>query len=125
MQENSKVKLARIDEAAALAALDGDRTLLGDLATMFAEDAPQVVSDIQIALRTDQPSDVRRGLHSLKGLISTFYASEARDLAERLEQDAIALQFDNLKTGGLDALEQAVECVINDLKTRGLVQSSD
>ena len=120
MQQDVNAGKARFDEAAALAALGGDLALLRELASMFVEDAPLLVADIRLALDTEQASEVRRAVHSLKGLVSTFYAAEARDLAERFENDAAALRLDSLKSGGVNELERAVEAVIVDLRARGL-----
>ncbi len=124
MQQNANTGQARIDidEAAALAALDGDRDLLCDLASMFIEDAPIVVAELRTAVQADQAAEVRRNVHSLKGLLSTFYASTARDLAERFEQEAASQRLDTLKSHGCDDLENAVVSVIEVLKTRGLVK---
>ncbi len=120
MQQNVNSGQALIDESAALAALDGDRSLLSDLAVMFVEDAPIVVAELRTAVQADKAVEVRRSVHSLKGLLSTFYASSARDLAERFEQDAAAQRLDALKSHGCDDLERAVVSVIDELKTRGL-----
>ncbi len=120
-QPNRREGPAHIDEVAALAALDGDRALLCDLASMFVEDAPQVVAELRAAVQADHPLEARRAVHSLKGLVSTFYAAEARDLADRLEHEAAGLKLDTFKSGGCDALELAVVTVIDALKARSLV----
>ena len=57
-----------------LRALDGERELLSQLATMFVEDAPELLTTLEQAVAAGDCLIARRTVHSLKGLAATFYA---------------------------------------------------
>ncbi len=73
---------SQFDEAAALAALDGQTELLADLAMMFREDSLQLLQTLNQAIAEDDRLEARRAVHSLKGLASAFFAKQTVDLAK-------------------------------------------
>lgn len=111
----------QIDVVAALAALDGSRALLMDLATMFEEDAPAVLNELANAVEMEDAKEARRAVHSLRGLASTFFAFPTVEIARQYESDAAAGRLDALKNGGLDQLKQAIESLTIELRDRGLI----
>ena len=108
----------QLDEQAALAALDGSRELLQDLAQMFCEDAPQVLRELRQAVEADDATSARRAIHSIKGLAATFFAQPTVETAQRLEQDAINGQLESLSESGIPQLEETVQSLINELRDR-------
>lgn len=111
----------RIDEQAALAALDGSRELLRELSVMFCEDAPELVDRLQIDVESGEAAEVRRTIHSLRGLIATFFAKPSIEVAQQLEDQAARGCLEPLADGGVELLEQHVSAIIDDLKARELV----
>jgi CheY-like chemotaxis protein len=81
-----EVGVASVDWPAALAAVDGDRELLREVAQAFLEECPRLLDELQYALNGGDAAVVRRAAHTLKGGASTFGARAARDQSSRLEE---------------------------------------
>ena len=111
----------QIDEERALQALDGNRNLLMELATMFREDVPQILRELKTAINNENAMQTLSAVHSLKGLASTFYAQPTVDLAHRLEDSAANGQLEMFHQGELEKLEQAIDSVIEEFVVRGWV----
>ena len=62
---------AQVDEAAALAAVEGDRCFLRQLAELFVLESPQWLSQIKAAWRSRPPIKSAPAAHTLKGSLST------------------------------------------------------
>jgi len=114
----------QVDEQAALNALDGSRALFHDLAEMFCEDAPIVMSELKEAIEAENPAAARRAAHSIKGLAATFYAKPTIELAQRLELEAAGGHIDTLRDNGLLKLEAAIDSLIAELKSRVLASNA-
>ncbi len=111
-----------VDEAAALAALDGHRQLLQELAVMFFEDAPQLLDQLEAAVAAADAVESRRLVHSLKGLVATFYAQPTCEIAQSMESEAAAGRLEPLADGGCARLRASVDALFLELKSLGLVQ---
>ena len=111
----------QIDEERALLALDGNRILLMELASMFKEDVPQLLCNLKAAVANENAKHTRSAVHSLKGLVATFYAQPAFELANRLEDSAANGQLEMFHHGELEKLEQAIESVIEEFVERGWI----
>ncbi len=111
----------QIDEERALLALDGNRVLLLELASMFKEDVPQLLNDLKAAVANGSAVHTRSAVHSLKGLVATFYAQPALELANRLEDSAANGQLEMFHLGELQKLEQLIESVIEEFVERGWI----
>lgn len=118
---NPSIEKTFVDESAAVAALAGSRELLRDLAVMFSEDAPSTLEVLRQSLEANDAVQVRHTVHSLKGMASTFYAKNAVDLAQRLEDAAAQGSLSEFADGGLPDLENAILAIIEELKALGLV----
>jgi HPt (histidine-containing phosphotransfer) domain-containing protein len=110
---------ARIDEQAALAALDGNRDLLCELAKMFCEDSPLLLAELQVAVARGDAMSARRIAHSLRGLAATFYAQPTVEIAHYLELAAAEGRWQVLTDGGVEQLAQSIISLIDQLKTCG------
>jgi len=106
----------QIDLATALARLEGDPDLLRELIAMFIADGEGYLDDIHAALqRGDRPA-LQRAAHTLKGVLATFCAEPAGELAARLEHAAREQSPDQLAIL-CSALDQAVRRLRVDLQS--------
>jgi CheY-like chemotaxis protein len=104
-----------VDREIALARVDGDEGLLADLAKMFCEESPKLLSAVQDAVTKKDTAALKRAAHSLKGSISTFAARDATEAALRLEDLARAGELEGaedayrLLVAQVERLKQALE----------------
>jgi HPt (histidine-containing phosphotransfer) domain-containing protein len=75
----------RIDVPGALNNLGGDEELLLGLATIFLEDVPVLMEQLQSDYQAKNQSELVRHVHSLIGLLSNFAAEPALELGKSLE----------------------------------------
>jgi two-component system, sensor histidine kinase and response regulator len=114
-------ELKQIDETAALNALGGDKQLLCELATICGEDAPQLLSSFNSAIQVNDLELARRLVHSLKGLMATFYARAATELAAQIEGELSYGSTALLRQGGAEELKLAVDSLIQELRALGYI----
>ncbi|HVS37161.1 MAG TPA: Hpt domain-containing protein, partial [Gemmataceae bacterium] len=88
------------DMEAALARLDGDRELLRDVAGLFVEDAPRLVTAVRSAVSARDARALQLSAHTLKGSASTFSARALVEAAWTLEQMG--------RQGALDGVQEAL-----------------
>jgi two-component system, sensor histidine kinase and response regulator len=74
-----------LDLSAALSRVGDDRELLGELASLFLEEAPRLTQDIAAAIAANDARALRAAAHSLKGAVDNFAAKGAFAAAWRLE----------------------------------------
>jgi two-component system sensor histidine kinase/response regulator len=104
-----------VDREVALARVDGDEGLLADLAKLFCEESPKLLSAVQDAVAKRDIAALKRAAHSLKGSISTFAARDATEAALRLEDLARAGELAGaedayrLLVAQVERLKQALE----------------
>jgi two-component system sensor histidine kinase/response regulator len=67
--------------------IGNDRDFLAELVTVFREDHPAQLEQIANGLAKNDPSEVKRGAHSLRGTLSNLSAPAATALAAQLEQE--------------------------------------
>jgi len=65
--------------------IDGDRTLLAELAEIFREDYPKQIRLAHEALAANDAAAVRRIGHALKGALANLAATDATSLAASVE----------------------------------------
>jgi CheY-like chemotaxis protein len=75
----------RIDHAALLAGVDGDRDLLRQMVRVFLTDYPHRVAEMKEAVRRGDAVAVERAAHTLKGALGNFAASGTIAAAQGLE----------------------------------------
>ncbi len=78
--------LAVFDLAGALERVDQDRELLAEVAGMYLDDCPRLLTEIAQALRTREAGALQRAAHTLKGASSTVGGMQVAALALHLEQ---------------------------------------
>ena len=75
---------APVDRSALLASVDGDVTLRNELITLFLEDQPRMVSEMQQAIRDGDAKSLARAAHALKGALGAMAALPAMKAADRV-----------------------------------------
>ena len=99
--------LGVMDLEVALQRLRNDEDLLLELADVFLDDSPGLVSEIRIAAQQNDAATLRRVAHSLKGLAANFNAQATIEAAQALETMGESGQLE----GALDVLDQLAERV--------------
>jgi len=74
-----------VDWAEALARVEDDAELLGDLVTIFLDEAPKQIAELRQALATGDTATSERMAHSLKGAAANMSAMPLRDAAYACE----------------------------------------
>jgi HPt (histidine-containing phosphotransfer) domain-containing protein len=97
--------VAVFDRSAALARLEDDRILLGELAIIFLRHASEMVAIIQEAAERQDFPAMEQAAHSLKGAAANLCASRVADAAKHLEWIAQEQAADRL-TDALQALHR-------------------
>jgi HPt (histidine-containing phosphotransfer) domain-containing protein len=80
------LKTMVLDRTVALARVGGDVELLKEIATLFLDEYPRVLTDLHKALQAGDSKGVERSAHGLKGSVSNFGAQAVVDAAFQLEQ---------------------------------------
>jgi HPt (histidine-containing phosphotransfer) domain-containing protein len=78
------VDRSTLDSEELMRRVEGDRTLLADLARAFCETAPAQLAAIDQALDRGEGAPFLRAMHSLKGSVATFGAAAAMRVAGRM-----------------------------------------
>jgi len=89
-----------IDSSELLSRVDGDRELLGELIDAFLSESQPLLAALTDAVRKNEPAQLERDAHKLKGSISVFGAHDAVTVAQALESMG--------KEGNLQAAEQGL-----------------
>ena len=76
---------ALIDRTAVLDRVGGDEELLREISSIFLEEYPALVTEIEAAVALRDAKRLERAAHSLKGSVSNFGADAATQAAYRLE----------------------------------------
>jgi HPt (histidine-containing phosphotransfer) domain-containing protein len=74
-----------LDMSQALGHVDGDEALLREVAGMFLEDCPRLLSEVREAFERGDAHGLGRAAHALKGSVGNFGARAAFEAARRLE----------------------------------------
>lgn len=78
------------DEAQALAGIDGDRSLLIELAGLFVDQATHDLETLRLAWARHDLDALAKTAHRLKGAVLQFAATRAHAACRRLEEAARA-----------------------------------
>lgn len=77
------------DMATALDRVEGDVSLIRELAGLFLDECPHRMEEIRDAVSLRDIKRLQRGAHTLKGSVGNFGASRAFEATRRLEQVAV------------------------------------
>ena len=75
-----------LNRALALERVGGDEDLLKEIAGLFLEDYPSLITKIEQSLAASDPHNLERAAHSLKGSVANFGSDAAYQAALDLEQ---------------------------------------
>ena len=110
--ENGKL----VDWTAALKSVGGDRELLLSVVGAALEEWPMLVGELNSALPRHDEVTVRRIMHTFKSAFRTLGATQASELAERLETSD---RGQELPPSAIAELLQTVEAVTEELSAFG------
>jgi CheY-like chemotaxis protein len=79
-------KPSAINWDSAIAVVDGDRELLGEIVAAFLIEGPTLLEQIRRALAVSDSAQLRREAHTLKGALRTLGIESAAELAAELEE---------------------------------------
>lgn len=119
--DNRNVESSYINVEAALAALDGQRDLLQDLALILVEDVGVLLDQIDAAVAADDALAVQRSVHKLKGLVSTFYAQHLTEACQRYEEQAASGKLAEIKAGGVEELRKYASLLVEALQKHAIL----
>jgi response regulator RpfG family c-di-GMP phosphodiesterase len=74
------------DPEKALSRVGDDRKLLGELAEIFLEECPKLLTDVRQAVAARDAIRLKRSAHTLKGTVDNFAAQAVFEAAFRLER---------------------------------------
>ena len=74
-----------IDRAAVLDRIGGDESLLGEIASIFLQEYPDLLNEIRSAIALGDAAKLERSAHSLKGAVMNFCVPSATQAAYQLE----------------------------------------
>jgi CheY-like chemotaxis protein len=111
-----------LDLRKALERLEGDRELLCEVASIYADDAGPLLADLDAGLEASDSERAKLAAHSLKGLASNFGRACAA-AAEAVEFAARDGQFDEARRLR-PQLEQEVTRLIAALRAAGLTRAA-
>ena len=104
-----------LDRDLALSRVGGDAVLLQEIAALFIEDYPHVLTELRAAAARGDPRGVERAAHGLKGSVANFGARAAVDAAFKLEQMGRASDLTRVDEA-IDALARALDALHPELK---------
>jgi HPt (histidine-containing phosphotransfer) domain-containing protein len=105
-----------VDMPDLLARIDNDRDLLHELLSIFKEDFPRHLQELQDALAKSDLPRVRAASHALKGMLANLAANRAAACAAALEQVAKAGDSASLPAS-FAAFEQEAQRLLPEMET--------
>jgi two-component system, sensor histidine kinase and response regulator len=83
----NNLKSERFDPESLWNRVDGDLDLLRELVELFAEEAPRMLAEIEMAIEVGSASDLEKASHKIKGSVLQFSARAAAAIALELEEN--------------------------------------
>ena len=105
-----------MDRELSLSRVGGDSELLKEIAVLFIEDYPNMISDLRGAFARSDAKAVERAAHSLKGSVANFGARAAVEAALKVEDLGRSRQLDQVPPL-LDSLDQTLAILHRELET--------
>jgi len=96
------------DREAALAMIDGDTELFGELVGLFMTESVELLNQIHGAIARRDAKLLERAAHSMKGSVAAFSAESARRVAQTLETIGAQGDFDQAEAVANDLREKVV-----------------
>lgn len=117
--KNDQIVKNVINKEELLERVDGDYELLEELLSIFIEELPLQLQDIEMAIKNEDCEKLRTSVHRLKGAVGNLAAEEAYELAAQIELFASQGElssaryiYPNLKKQ-LQFVDESVKNIIN------------
>jgi len=94
------------DREAALAMIDGDAELFGELVGLFTTESAELLNQIRQSIAQRDAKLLERSAHSLKGSAAAFCAETARALAQQLEGMGARSEFNGAQIVAAELREE-------------------
>lgn len=107
--------LINLNRAIALERIGGDEDLLREIALLFLDDYPNLMSAIRQAVASKDAEGLERAAHSLKGSVSNFGADMAQRAALELEMMGRNRQLTNADSA-FARLEKAMASLLPEMQ---------
>ena len=107
-QPNAAARADRFDPQTMLNHLEGNVTLLKEITSLFFEDVPSRLAEIDHAIASHDSEALTRAAHKLKGAVGNFHAPSAYEAADRLETLA--------RQGSLEGIERPQQRLVRELE---------
>ncbi len=107
----------------ALRAMGGDRQLLEQLAQTVSEDSPRIALEFRESLLRQDFASARIAVHSLKGLMASFYEPRSVETFAKYERLCAEENWDALQ-GAADYVTQCIASLLNEMREQGLIDKS-
>lgn len=101
-----------INESELRANFDGDEDILADLIEEFIKKYPLIMNDLQTSIEDKKFESIKLHSHTLKGVVSNFFAESVRLKFYDIEQAAskhLEADYKNMLNVASDELEKLVE----------------
>lgn len=120
----SNINQPSFDKATFMNNFQGVEDLAADTISSFLDTLPELTLALEASIQNGKPSEIEISAHTLKGVISNFYAEPARLAVWKLEQmgrgnnlEGLKTAFSNLKIE-LDRLEQDLKTFLNERRAK-------
>jgi protein-histidine pros-kinase len=104
-----------IDEKQLKVHFDGDEELISELLDVFASSYPETLNALKQSLSEGNIKDTELHAHTLKGMVSNFFAQELKDAASEIEKMAREGSVSG-EAKFVEALETGLPKMIEDVK---------
>jgi two-component system sensor histidine kinase/response regulator len=112
-----------LDLNVALAHVDGDSSLLSELAAMFVQDYPRLIEEARDSILKNDCSKLERAAHTLKGRLAFFGITKHRD--QLLSLECMGRDRDLARAGeALAEIESEMKHILTEFESLILEQSS-
>ncbi len=109
-----------IDTKAALYTLGDDLALLKLISKIFQEDSPQLWAKFVEKTALRDAHQAQLAIHSLKGLVASFFDREAVELFSQIEVACQAQQWEFVLSS-MDAIGETIKRVVSELSQAELI----
>lgn len=97
----------------------GDEELIGELLDVFESSYPEVIDRLEVAISNNKSEDIKLEAHTLKGMISNFFAEKLRLCAFDIEENSSSLSQDQLNSK-LEILKSKIPLMLNEIRNAKL-----
>lgn len=105
-----------VDVSELLKHYEGDCDLVMDLVEVFEETYTETMQDLERACNEKKFQEIEVSAHTLKGMISNFFANAIREKAALLEKMGQAHRIDNAQEI-VTEIKELIPLMLNEIKT--------